>query len=110
MGRWHLMTVLCQRADDHLVHRFKLASTCDRAGKVNIHFPGSRERMEFFGRFWEGGFKSIPERILSSSVLNCIQFSTRITRCGVLSLKKNLYRNSRSNAGEIGYPLNSITS
>ena len=64
--------------------------------------------MEFLGRFSEG-FGFVPLRILSSSELKPSQFSTRITRCGVLSLKKNLERNRRKMAGWIGYPVNSIT-
>ena len=50
----------------------------------------------------------MPERILSSSELKRIQSFTRITMCGVLSLKKNLDRNSRNKPGEIGYPFNSM--
>ena len=66
------------------------------------HFCGKRESSESLERFWAGGFGSIPERILSSSELKRIQSLTRITKWGVLSLKKNLERNNRNSVGETG--------
>ena len=74
-----------------------------------IYFWGSRVSRESLGRFCGGGLGSIPERMLSSSELKRIQSLTRITKCGVLSLKKNLEKNNRKRAGEMGYPVNSIT-
>lgn len=50
-----------------------------------------------------------PVRALSNSELNCIQLSTRITKCGVLSLKKKGERKNIKAVREIGYPVNSIT-
>src|SRR6476620_11554480 len=75
-----------------------------------LYFCGKLERIEFFDRFCEGGFGSIPERIVSSSELKRIQSCTRITKWGVLSLKKNLERNNRNKTGEMGYPFKSMTS
>src|SRR6266542_6259610 len=110
MRSWHHVTIFRQRVNNGLIHGLKVSPTCDRTCKINIHFCGKRERIEFFGRFCVGGLRSIPVRKLSSSELKRIQSFTRITRCGVLSLKKNLDKNICNNAGEIGYPLSSITS
>jgi len=73
------------------------------------HFCGKRESSESLDRLCGGGFMSIPERILSNSELKRIQSLTRITKCGVLSLKKNRERNTRNRTGEMGYPVNSMT-
>jgi hypothetical protein len=79
-----------------------------RSASSAYYFPGKRESSESLERLWAGGFGSIPERILSNSELKRIQSFTRITKCGVLSLKKNLERNSRNKTGEIGYPFSSM--
>src|SRR6188474_2440100 len=69
----------------------------------SIHCRGSLERMEFLGcRPGRGGYGSPPARMLSSSFVNFIQSFTKMTRWGVLSLKKNLERNIRKITGEIG--------
>src|SRR5689334_893249 len=52
---------------------------------------------------------SPPTRLLSNSELKRIQSSTRITRCGVLSLKNNGDRKNFKAVGEMGKPYRSTT-
>src|SRR5688500_3469344 len=72
---------------------------------------GSLERMEEVSLrlIWLVVTALPPVRALSSSELNCIQLSTRITRCGVLSLKKSGDRKNNSTVRDMGYPVNSMT-
>src|SRR5574342_522835 len=101
MSSRHLMPIAHQRGDHGLVHRLEGASTRDGTRKIDIHCRGSLERMELLlGRLSEPGACGSPKRMLSNSVVNFSQSFTRMTRCGVLSLKKNLERKSRRNIGE----------
>src|SRR5215216_3009652 len=102
MSGRHFVTVLHQCPGNALINRLKIPPAGDRACKVYNHFCGNRESREALLRLrCSGGRGPVSVRMLSNSALNPIQSLTKITRWGVLSLKKKRARNIRISLGEM---------